>query len=72
MDDVDNASEREITERERMITFRRAQVAPKPDLGCTECMQFSHEDAKEKCEYFTGCMADWQRVQAIRKIEGAK
>ena len=69
-DEADMASDREQTERDRMIAFSRAKVVPEPDLGCKECMDYTHSDAKENCEYFTNCLSDWQRVQIVKRIGG--
>ena len=70
MDEFDRASQFETLDRELRIAEQRRKIAITPDLGCGDCKGISHNAAKESCEDFKNCLADWQKVEHIKRIKG--
>lgn len=70
MDEFDRASEIEAAERELRIAAARNRPKIVPDLGCRDCKNIAYVVAKESCEDFKNCLADWQKIERISQIKG--
>lgn len=72
MEIIDRASELEIADRELRIAVARQKATVIPDLGCHDCSQLTHEQAKATCRDFKSCLADWQKIERMKQITGDK
>lgn len=72
MDDADIASERDEKLLAAQIENAR-RVIPiheQPALGCIDCRDMTQNKAKEICEDYKNCLADWDKEQRILKLRG--
>lgn len=71
-DELDLASERETIERDACIARARVpNAAAIPLLDCETCSGITQGVAKESCEYFSACVADWQKIQFAKRMNNA-
>lgn len=71
-DDADITDEREAKELAARIEQAR-RVIPiheRPILGCIDCQDMTQNHAKEHCRDYSDCLADWERVQRMTRING--